>query len=314
MHVVEVELRCGRLGEAARLLAEWGQSSDFETQFRPQYPRCLALLAAARGLAGEAARWADQTIESAQAAGSMWDELEARRARGVSHLIDGRPDRALPDLLAVWEHCEREGVRDPGAFPVAPELVEALVELSRFEEADAVTRRLAELAAQQDHPWALATVKRCAAILELASNGHQESSAALLLEASVEYSRLELRHENARCLLLLGRAQRRHKRWRDARGTLQRAAAEFDALGAEGWANSARSELERIGGRRASEGQLTASERRVSELAIEGLSNKEIAAAMHVTVNTVEVYLARAYGKLGIRSRTQLAKRLPDRT
>jgi DNA-binding NarL/FixJ family response regulator len=48
----------------------------------------------------------------------------------------------------------------------------------------------------------------------------------------------------------------------------------------------------------------------VSELAADGLSNKEIAAAMYVAVNTVEVYLARAYSKLGVRSRAQLAKRL----
>jgi DNA-binding NarL/FixJ family response regulator len=45
-------------------------------------------------------------------------------------------------------------------------------------------------------------------------------------------------------------------------------------------------------------------------LAAEGLSNKEIAAALYVTVNTVEVHLARAYPKLGVRSRAQLARRL----
>jgi DNA-binding NarL/FixJ family response regulator len=48
----------------------------------------------------------------------------------------------------------------------------------------------------------------------------------------------------------------------------------------------------------------------VVELAAQGLSNKEIAAALYVTVNTVEVYLARAYTALGARSRAQLAKRL----
>jgi DNA-binding NarL/FixJ family response regulator len=55
---------------------------------------------------------------------------------------------------------------------------------------------------------------------------------------------------------------------------------------------------------------MTPSERRVAELAADGLSNKEIAAALYIEVNTVEVHLARAYAKLGVRSRTQLAKRL----
>ena len=72
----------------------------------------------------------------------------------------------------------------------------------------------------------------------------------------------------------------------------------------------ARSELERVGGRRRADGKLTPSEQRVAELAAQGLSNKEIAAALYVTVNTVEVHLARAYPKLGVRSRSQLAKRL----
>jgi len=51
-------------------------------------------------------------------------------------------------------------------------------------------------------------------------------------------------------------------------------------------------------------------ERRVVQLPAEGQSNKEIAAALCVTVNTVEVHLGRAYTKLGVRSRTKLAKRL----
>ncbi len=118
-----------------------------------------------------------------QAAGSVWDELEARRARGIKSLVEAAPDQALVDLWAVWEHCEREGVLNPGVFPVGPDLVEALVELAPFEDADAVTAGLRELAMQQDHPWATATAKRCAGVLELAS-GDGRRGAALLAEAS----------------------------------------------------------------------------------------------------------------------------------
>ena len=84
-------------------------------------------------------------------------------------------------------------------------------------------------------------------------------------------------------------------------------------MGSPGWAERARSELARVGGRRRQEpGELTPAERRVVELAADGLSNKEIAQTLFVAVRTVEVHLKHAYAKLGIRSRSQLARRLSD--
>lgn len=310
MHRVELELRSGRFDVAQRLLDEWAESADYETQFRPQYPRCRALLEAGRGAVEEARDWAHQTIELAQAAGTKWDELEARRALGIAALIDSLPDQALAELWPVWEHCESEGVLDRGAFPVAPDLVEALVELKRFETAQAVTSRLGELAEGLDHPWGRATAKRSDALVRLARDGYDETSAAAVVEASIDLERLELRLDSARSLLALGRAQRRAKHWRAARETLEQASAAFRSLGADGWERRAASELDRIGGRRRADGELTPSERRVVELAAQGLSNKEIATALYVAVNTVEVHLARAYPKLGVRSRAQLAGRL----
>jgi DNA-binding NarL/FixJ family response regulator len=114
---------------------------------------------------------------------------------------------------------------------------------------------------------------------------------------------------------VLGRAQRRLKKWAAARASLEQAVAAFDELGSTGWADRARAERARIGARRPrATGELTSSERRVAELAAEGRSNKEIAAALFVTVNTVEGHLSHAYAKLGVRSRAQLAQRLqsPD--
>ena len=89
--------------------------------------------------------------------------------------------------------------------------------------------------------------------------------------------------------------------------------AAFDAIGSPGWADDARAELERVGARRSvTTGGLTATERRVAELAVEGLANKEIARTLVVTVNTVEFHLRNTYAKLGIRSRVQLASRLQE--
>jgi ATP/maltotriose-dependent transcriptional regulator MalT len=119
------------------------------------------------------------------------------------------------------------------------------------------------------------------------------------------------RRDRARTLLDLGRTMRRRKKWRAARAALDHAAAAFDELGSPGWAEAARSELVRVAGRkRRAEGELTETEHRVAELAARGLSNKEIAQAMVVTVATVETHLSKAYAKLGVRSRTQLAARL----
>lgn len=316
LHLCELEMRIGNLDAASLLLQEWAESSDFETQFRPQYQRCRALLAAGRGDAGEAGRWASEALERAQVAGSRWDELEALRAKGTAALVEQAPARALVDLKRVWEHCEREGVLDPGAFPVAPELVEAFVELHELDAAQAVTEQLGRLAAnQQEHPWATATAKRCGAIVMLGRDSHDVTAPALLGEASDDFDRLGLRFDAARCLLGLGRARRRSKQWRAAREALEAAAASFTALHATGWAERARAELDRVGARRprGDDGELTPSERRVVELAADGLANKQIANTLYITVNTVEVHLSRAYAKLGVRSRSQLGRALEAR-
>jgi DNA-binding CsgD family transcriptional regulator len=72
-------------------------------------------------------------------------------------------------------------------------------------------------------------------------------------------------------------------------------------------------ELERIGGRRGSAGELTPSERRVADLVLAGKTNREIATELFITLHTVEKTLTRTYGKLGVRSRTELARLLADR-
>ena len=135
--------------------------------------------------------------------------------------------------------------------------------------------------------------------------------AQALEAAAASYRDLGLAFDEARTLLPLGRAQRRAKKWGAARDVLERAVAAFEAIGSPGWADDARAELERVGARRsATTGGLTATERRVAELAVEGLANKEIARTLVVTVNTVEFHLRNTYAKLGIRSRVQLASAL----
>jgi DNA-binding CsgD family transcriptional regulator len=201
-------------------------------------------------------------------------------------------------------------VDEPGVFPVAPELIEALVELGEIDQARAVTSRLGMLAGQQEHPWGLATARRSGALIRLAVRPGDDAAAAELQAAADSYGELGLRFDRARALLALGRAERRLKKWAAARRSLERAASGFEEIGSTGWAARARAETDRIGARRPGRaGELTPTERRVAELAVTGRSNKEIARALFVTVNTVEGHLSHAYAKLGIRSRAQLAHR-----
>ncbi len=298
LHLCELELRAGGWDAAQRLLDEWRESGAAEMFVSAAGERCLALLAAGRGDPRAAERWAAEAIAGAEAAGGGWDRLEGLRARGLAHLLEHRPEQAAESLRAVWDHTQREGVADPGAFPVAPDLVEALAETGEREAASAVGERLRELAERQDHPWARAGLQRCRAALGLAADTDAADA-------------LGLRFDSARTLLALGRAHRRSRRWGAARRALERAVQGFVALGSPGWAEHARAELARVGARRPRpSGELSAAECRVAELAAAGRANKEIAHALFISVHTVETHLTRVYAKLGVRSRTQLAARL----
>jgi DNA-binding NarL/FixJ family response regulator len=115
--------------------------------------------------------------------------------------------------------------------------------------------------------------------------------------------------ERARTLLVQGRLQRRRKQKRQARLALEQARELFSHQGAETWVARVDEELGRVAVRRAPE-ELSATELRIAQLAAEGLSNQAIAERVFVSVKTVESNLKRAYRKLGISSRAQLARAL----
>ena len=313
LQLCEVELRAGDVRECARLIDqqhEWAALEDLAAN----WARCQALLAAIRGIPHDAEQWAASFAAIAAASpddlGPQWDELEVGRALGVAALLAGRPERAAEALGPVWEHARREGINDPGAFPVAPDLVEALIALGRLTEAAAVTSRLRDLAGSQHHPWGLATAERCAAAIALASRYDDDAAAQLAAAASV-LGELGLAFDRARSLLWLGRAARRARKRTVARRYLEAAATAFADAGSDGWAEHARTEMARLGqGRTVHAAELTVAEQRVAALAAQGLPNKQIATRLSIAVHTVEVHLAHVYAKLAIRSRTQLASHL----
>ena len=311
LHLCELELSVGDWPTATLLLDEWAESTEAELLVASSYERSRALLAAGRGHPDEVERRVATVLADAKATGARWHLLQALRASGVAALLAHEPGHAVESLRVVWEHLEREGVDDPGAVPVAPDLVEALVESHEVEAARAVTNRLRRLSAQQGHPWGLASTKRCSGLISLAEGAYEEKAVTALREAADDYRQLGLRFDAARSLLLLGRAQRRHRKWAAARASLEQAVAAFEAIGSPGWADDAGSELARVGARRPGmAGELTPTEKRVVELASQGLSNKQIAQALVVTVNTVETHLSHAYAKLGVHSRAQLRQKV----
>jgi DNA-binding NarL/FixJ family response regulator len=130
-------------------------------------------------------------------------------------------------------------------------------------------------------------------------------------EAAIELQgQGELPLELARSLLVLGQVERRAKRKGAAKAALEESAAITDRIGATLWAARARDDLARLGG--PTNNELSPTERRVAHLAASGLTNREIAGAAFISEKTVEANLSRVYRKLGLRSRTELARRLTD--
>jgi DNA-binding CsgD family transcriptional regulator len=315
VQLCEIELRAGDASAVARALDELDQYelaqwTALEPGLQATAMRGLAALAAVRGDPGRAAALAARVLQASGPDAFQWDRLEAMRAAGLAALLAREPERAVTSLAAVWQHTVREGVEDPGAFPVAGDLAEALAEAGRPEEANEVIARLGRLAAAQRHPWGLATADRSAAVVTLAG-GYDQAAADRLARAAEAYRALGLGFDAARALLVLGRAQRRAKKRAAARDSLEAARAGFEQLGCPGWAAAAAAELDRVSGRRAAPGGgLTPGERRVAELVAAGLSNKQVAEQLYLSVTTIDSHLRGVYAKLGVRSRTQLARRL----
>jgi DNA-binding NarL/FixJ family response regulator len=133
-----------------------------------------------------------------------------------------------------------------------------------------------------------------------------------LLAASVEVlNGSGARVEHARSLVELGAALRRNGRRAEARELLAQGTELADSCGATALTDRALDELRATGARprrmaRSGINALTPSELRVARLAADGMTNRDIAQALFVTVRTVEVHLTHCYQKLGISSRDEL--------
>jgi DNA-binding CsgD family transcriptional regulator len=320
-HLTLVEFLAGNWEEAGRY-AEEGYSLALESGQEPTQASILgkrALIEALQGAMEDARASARRSLEIAAADfdPSSPEPALARAgqtaigALGLIELSLGRPEEAHRYLGPLTAALLAAGIEDPGELRCLPDEVEALVLLCQFEEAEAMLAPFEATARRLDRPTALAVAGRCRGLL-LAGRSHVAEALLALEGALEEHDRRPLPLERGRTLLALGQVQRRAKRRRDARVSLERALAVFDGLGATLWAQKARSELARVGGRAPAGAKLTPSEHRLAELVAEGRSNKEAAAALFVTPKTVETKLSRIYAKLGIHSRAELAHRLTE--
>jgi DNA-binding CsgD family transcriptional regulator len=272
----------------------------------------LALRAVVHADTGEAElcrEAASRALELAARTSGRPAEHFATGALGRLELSLGGAAEAAEILGPFVEFLRREQIREPGAARVVPDHIEALVTLGRLDEAEELLGWFAGNAAALERPSALAAASRCRGLL-LAERGDLGLAIAALMEAVETGADVPVPLERGRSLLALGSAQRRARQKRAAREALEAGRTIFEEMGAAVWAERARDELSRIGGRVPSSGELTATERRVAELVAEGLQTKQVAAALFVSPKTVEGHLTSIYAKLGVHSRTELARRL----
>ncbi|HZR50291.1 MAG TPA: AAA family ATPase [Streptosporangiaceae bacterium] len=247
-------------------------------------------------LSGQAATW-----DSAPAVASAGD------ARGLLDLGLGRAEAALAQLAGLVTGPVRHTLI---AIFGLPDLVEAAADAGRPELGAPALARFEAYAEGAAQPWAAAVALRCRALLGDDPAGNFDRAVRLHAGRPFERARTELRY---------GAWLRRERRRADARDLLESALVRFTRLNAAPWAERARAELRAAGvavpatsagdrpaGDLAS--RLTPQELQVVRHAAAGLSNREIAALLFLSPRTVGYHLYKAYPKLNVTARAQLAR------
>jgi DNA-binding CsgD family transcriptional regulator len=235
--------------------------------------------------------------------------IHLESALGLLELSLERNRQALVHLSGALQAAEGAGLREPGIYRIHANAAEAAIAIGAVGQAQDFTQQLEAHGRRVGHRWSLATGARCRALL-LAHDGALAEALTASDEALVWHQSLPMPFERARTLLVKGVIERRARQRTRSQQSLLEAAQAFERIGARIWAERARSELDRVGLRRASADELTEGERRCAELAATGMTNREVAAALFISPKTVEANLARVYRKLGIGSRAELGSRM----
>jgi ATP/maltotriose-dependent transcriptional regulator MalT len=249
----------------------------------------------------------------------------AAKSRATAHLVyaciaaarlalaRGDPEHVLAALYPLLAFVDEDGPREHVVVPWRDLYAEALLELGRLDEAIPVVETLQAHAVERELPSAHVTALHVSGIA--AANRGLESQARAAFEEGMSRARpLGMPFVEARLQVAYGAFLRRRGSRRDAAIHLAAAAETFQALGAQPFLERCERELAGTGRRRAPRGRahltLTPREFAVARLVTQGLSNREAAAELVVSVKTIEYHLSNLYGKLGVTSRTQLVARL----
>jgi DNA-binding CsgD family transcriptional regulator len=278
--------------DEARLIAE--------ATGNPALVNAPMILAAWRGHEAQASELIDATSE--EAAARRW--TSNNYARSVLYNGLGRHDAARG---AAWEAFQPDPI-GYGSW-LLPELAEAASRTADRAMLESALAWLSERTRVISSAWASGIETRVRALL---SEG--EVAESLYRESIAHLAGPRVRLELARTHLLYGEWLRRERRRLDARKELRTAFEAFTGMGAEAFAGRAERELlatgERAGKRTLDTlDQLTPQETQTARLAANGHTNREIAAQLFISPSTVEYHLRKAFRKLGVKSRTQLAQR-----
>ncbi|MCW2644259.1 MAG: LuxR family transcriptional regulator [Pseudonocardiales bacterium] len=299
-----VQLFAGRLSEAESLFQQAEAVADATDTRTAAY--AAVLVAAFRGYEQEAREFIDSAATDF-----------AARGEGMGVTLTRCASAVLGNGLARYDEAyiaAQSALEDPYELWFWPwatvELIEAASRTARAAEAMPAFERLTESTASSGTVWGAAVEDRCRALLS------QGALAEGLYRSAIDrLSPTPLRLDLARTHLLFGEWLRRENRPAEARDQLRAAHTLFTDFGSDSYAERARIELRAAGERTRKRspdapGHLAPQEARVAELVAQGGTNAEIAAQMFISPSTVEYHLHKVFRKLGVKSRTQLAKRV----
>jgi DNA-binding CsgD family transcriptional regulator len=231
---------------------------------------------------------------------------------GFAELCTDNPDAALPSLEAAAALFDDAGALEPGMRLFTSDLLDAYLAAGRLEDAETVADALLARGAELGRLRATVIGARAKGLVQ-AAHGDLDRAVETLSAATRTAEAWPVPLEQGRTLMALGTIQRQARRRRDARATLSAALTLFERLGAPIFAQRAAAELGRIAGRTPIGQSLTPTEQRIADLVASGLTNREVARELVLATHSVESALTRIYGKLGVRSRSELARSFAGR-
>ena len=300
-----IEFRAGRWALAA---AHAARARDISIQYRLEVPQDhlpIAVVAVHRGQLELAREHSERALELAEEQLALHPPVHLA-VLGLVAAWSGDPSAAAGWLAKAEQQAGALGWGEPSNRWWTADYAETLLELGRIDDAVRVLDVWEADAVRLNRAWVLAQVTRSRGLVA-AAQGNVDRAARVLQRAVAQHEEVGDLFGESRALLALGLVRRRARQKRSARDAIEAALAGFEQLEAATWVAKARAELGRIGGRMREEG-LTPAERRVAALVAEGKTNREVAAALFLAERTVETHLSHVDAKLGIRSRTELAR------